>query len=66
VGLERYLSDDYVPFSGRLTEEQEKKLADHLDEYLCPDAKSICAYVNEQFAIEYSVSGMADHLKLSV
>ncbi len=24
VDLETYLSDDYVPFSGRLTEEQEK------------------------------------------
>ena len=63
VDLETYLSDDYVPFSGRLTEEQEKQLANHLDEYLYPDAKSICAYVKEQFGVEYSVAGMTDMLK---
>ena len=61
--LETYLSDDYVPFSGRLTEEQEKQLADHLDEYLYPDAKSICAYVKERFGVVYSVAGMTNMLK---
>jgi len=63
VDLATYLSDDYVPFSGRLTKEQEKQLGDHLDEYLYPDAKSICAYVKERFGVDYSVAGMTDVLK---
>lgn len=63
VDLETYLSDDYVPFSGRLSEDQEIELASHLDEYLYPDAKSICVYVKDQFGIEYSVSGMTTLLK---
>ena len=63
VDLATYLSDDYVPFSGLLTKEQEKQLGDHLDEYLYPDAKSICAYVKERFSVDYSVAGMTDLLK---
>jgi len=61
--LNTYLSDNYVPFAGCLTEEQEKALAAHLDEYLYPDAKSICAYVKETFGVAYTVAGMTDLLK---
>lgn len=57
-GLDNYLKDGYIPFSGRLSKEDEQALSDHLEEYLYPDAKSICAYVKEQFGVIYTVSGM--------
>lgn len=63
VELDTYLSDNYVPFSGRLTKTQEQELSDHLDEYLYPDAKSICAYIKEQYCIDYTVAGATDLLK---
>jgi len=57
-GLKNYLTDGYIPFSGKLSEEQEKALCGHLDEHLYEDAASVCAYVEEKFGIAYSVSGM--------
>lgn len=63
VDLDTYLSDNYVPFSGHLTDKQEQDLATHLDDYLYPDAKSICAYVKQHFGVEYSVSGLTVLLK---
>ena len=44
-GLTNYLTDSYIPFSGKLSEEQEKALCGHLDEHLYEDAASVCAYV---------------------
>ncbi len=61
-GIETYLSDHYVPYSGRLTAEQEDHLADHLDEHLYLDVKPIIAYIQEQFNVTYSISGMRDVL----
>lgn len=63
VGLEVFLDDGYVVYSGRLTDDQEQALASHLDEYLYPDAKAIAAYVFEQFGVQYSIAGMTDLLK---
>lgn len=61
-GLENYLKDGYIPYSGRLDEEQEKQLADHLDTFLYSTVASICAYVKAEFEEEYSISGMTDLL----
>lgn len=61
-GLSNYLSDNYVPYTGRLTDEQETSLAKHLDNNLYLDVKPIIAYVEDQFGIRYSVSGMRDLL----
>lgn len=40
--LKRYLQDGYIPYFGKLTEQQQQQLATHLDEYLYPDAAAIC------------------------
>jgi transposase len=61
-GLKRYMEDGYVPYSGKLTEEQEQSLATHLDENLYIDAKAICDYVAQVFKVKYTISGMRDLL----
>jgi transposase len=61
-GLKRYMEDGYIPYCGKLTDEQEKALSLHLDEYLYEDAASICEHVKEQFGVTYTISGMRDLL----
>ena len=61
-GIETYLSDHYHPYSGKLTEEQEKHLATELDEYLYEDVKPIIKWVSKHFGISYTPSGMRDLL----
>lgn len=61
-GLKRYMEDGYVPYSGKLTDDQEQALGVHLDEYLYIDAKSICAYVWQTYGVRYTISGMRDLL----
>jgi transposase len=61
-GLDNYLKDGYIPFSGRLNNEQEKKLTEHLDNNLYTTVASICAYVRAEYDESYSVSGMTDLL----
>lgn len=61
-GLKDYLDDNYVPYSGRLTDQQETSLADHLEDNLYLDVKPIIAYVKEHFGVSYSISGMRDLL----
>ena len=61
-GIDTYLADHYVPFTGRLTERQEERLSAHLDTTLYLDVKPIIAYVQEQFSVTYSISGMRDLL----
>lgn len=62
TGIETYLADHYVPYTGKLTEEQEERLTEHLDEHLYLDVKPIIAYVKEQYGVQYSASGMRDLL----
>lgn len=61
-GLKRYMEDGYLPYSGKLTDEQEKELSAHLDENLYIDSKAICDYVFQAFGVGYSISGMRDML----
>lgn len=61
-GIETYLADHYVPYSGKLTEEEEQALGEHLDTTLYLDVKPIIAYVQEYFGVAYTVSGMRDLL----
>lgn len=61
-GIETYLADHYVPYSGKLTVDQEKQLIEHLDQYLYEDVKPIIAWVVEQFGVEYGILGMRDLL----
>ena len=61
-GIDTYLADHYVPYTGKLTEEQEEGLAGHLDENLYLAVKPIIAHVKEQCGVHYSESGMRDLL----
>lgn len=61
-GMQDYLSDNYVPYNGKLTLLQKEALGTHLDENLYLDVKPIIAYVQEQFGHNYSISGMRDLL----
>lgn len=61
-GIDTYLADHYVPYTGKLTEEQEQGLAEHLDEHLYLDVKPIIAYVQQQYGVRYAESGMRDLL----
>lgn len=61
-GIDTYLADHYVPYSGKLSVEQEESLGNHLDNNLYLDVKPIIAYVEEQFGLAYSISGMRDLL----
>ena len=61
-GLKKYMEDGYVLYSGKLSEEAEQALAAHLDEDLYEDAKAICAYVEETFGLQFTISGMRDLL----
>jgi len=48
---------------GFLSEEQTAKLLLHLDEHLYVKVSAICAYVQKEHKIRYSVRGMTDWLK---
>lgn len=61
-GIDTYLADHYVPYCGKLTEEQEAALVKHVDSYLYTDVKAIIEWVIEQYGVCYSVSGMRDVL----
>ena len=62
-GMREYLSDSYVPYTGKLSERQLHLLGAHLDEFLYLDVKPIVEWVSEQFGVRYSASGMCDLLK---
>lgn len=61
-GIETYLADHYVPYSGKLSDEQERQLSEHLDVHLYLEVKPIITWVKEHFGITYTVSGMRDML----
>ena len=41
-GLSNDLNDGYVPYSGKLSDDQEQELTWHLEEYLYEDAAHVC------------------------
>ena len=57
-GLEGYLSDGYLVYRGKMSEEQEAELVVHLDKNLYLDAHCISVYVQSRFGVRYSVSGI--------
>lgn len=57
-GLKKYLESGYIPYCGRLSEEQEILLSNHLEEFMYLKAEQICQYVAAEFGISYTVSGM--------
>lgn len=61
-GAERLLDDEWRGSERRLTEEQETKLREHLDEHVYGSTKEIAAYVKRRFRVEYSMRGMREVL----
>lgn len=61
-GLKRYLEDGYIPYSGKLSEQQERALSEELDTYLYTDAGEVCVCVEQTFGVKYTISGMRDLL----
>lgn len=57
-GLANYLDKNYVPYSGRLDEEQLGLLDQQVSEGIYTTSQEIRAYVAETFGVEYSLSGV--------
>ena len=55
LGLESYLKDHYVGYSGKLTCSEELSLSDHLRSTLYTEAETICEYVKGEYGVIYSV-----------
>jgi len=61
-GLAALLEDDYVGAEPKLTEQQMKTLETYLDDHILPDAKTVIAYIEKQYKVRYSLSGVTDLL----
>ena len=61
-GLPALLDDNYSGAEPKLDEHQMSELQAHLEEYIFPDAKSVIAYIQKQYRINYSLSGVTDLL----
>lgn len=57
-GLDRLLDDDWKGSERRLTQQQERKLSEHLQEQVYVSTKAVADYVKTRFGIEYSQRGM--------
>jgi len=58
VGLEEYLNDHFKPYSGKLSDAQEKALDAHLKNYCYPNAQAICTYIEQTFGVRYTKTGL--------
>jgi transposase len=56
--LEEWLQDDYQGYSGKLNAEQEKAVETFVEENLVQDARQVVDFIQEQFGIEYQVTGI--------
>ena len=61
-GRQALLDDHYSGAEPKLDERQIKELERYLETYLLPDAKSVIAYIEKQYKVHYSVSGVTDLL----
>jgi transposase len=61
-GLPALTSDNYQPYSGKLTEQQEAELYKYLSEHVLLDVYPIILWVYQQFKIRFTPSGMRDLL----
>lgn len=61
-GANALLNDSYSGTEPKLNEHQLRELERHLETYLLPDAKSVIAYIEKQYKVHYSVSGVTDLL----
>jgi transposase len=57
-GIEALLNDNYTGAEPKLDEHQTSKLDAYLQEHILPDAKSVIAYIAQQYGVHYSVGGV--------
>ena len=61
-GIKALLDDNYSGAEPKLDEHQMSELENYLEEHILPDAKSVIAYIEKQYRVRYSVSGVTDLL----
>ena len=63
AGLDKYLDTHYVPYSGKLTDEQLAQLDGAVSQGLYTTTQSVQVYIEYEFGISYSLSGVLAVLK---
>jgi transposase len=61
-GYPALLEDNYSGLEPKLDPHQMSELAEYLEDHILPDAKSVIAYIDRQYTVRYSVSGVTDLL----
>ena len=62
-GIEAVLKSNYKGHNYKMTNEQEKKLSDYVENNFVPKAKCACDFIKTKFGIEYTEDGMVLTLK---
>jgi len=58
LGLDDYLKDFFVAYSGQLTEEEEQLLRSEIRQGLYINSKQVAAYIQLKFGVKYSLSAV--------
>lgn len=58
LGLDDYLKDFFVAYSGQLKEEEEQSLRSEIREGLYINSKQVAAYIELEFGVRYSLSAV--------
>ena len=58
VGLKKYIENGYIPYSGKLRKDQLRLLDEHLEENCYADSKSICQFIEDEFEVKYTHTGL--------
>jgi len=61
-GGQALLNDNYSGAESKLGDHQMSELERYLEDHLLPDAKSVIAYIEKQYKVRYSASGVTDLL----
>ena len=61
-GSQALLDDNYCGAEPKLDKHQMQQLESYLEDHILPDAKSVIAYIDKQYGVCYSVSGVTDLL----
>lgn len=61
-GLDDYLADHYVGYSGRLNADEIARLSEELDHHLYINTQEVIEWVEAEFGVTYTSSGMRDLL----
>jgi transposase len=58
LGLDDYLKDFFVAYSGQLSEEEEQLLCSEIRQGLYINSKQVAAYIELEFGVRYSLSAV--------